>query len=566
MRKSTLHSRLVRLLLLKRWTCGRTGWLNALGEVMHCKISLVVTAGVCCLGTGVVHAMDCQSLVGKDFGKAHVMETEDVTGPITLASSDAFTPGHGITTATPFCRVRAVIKPTADSDIHMEAWLPPPSAWNGKYQSIGNGGFAGIIVYRPMAWALESGYAVSSTDAGHSGEMSDSSWIYGHPEKVVDLGWRAVHETAVASKALVAVYYGRSPAHSYFNGCSSGGREGLMEAQRFPTDYDGIVAGAPANYWVQAQTATIGYIQYISAAPGNWLSGEKLSLVNKASLAACHGAEGVLDDPGHCKFDPATLLCKKGQTEACLTQPEVVAMKLLYKDLYDAKGKIVYPGLSPGDEAFWAWSFGPAENRGTGSVSAPFAIGLYQAMVFQNPNWDFRSFQLERDLPIGLASDNIKAVSAENPDLSAFKAAGGRLLHYHGYNDPGIPARASILYYNSVLEKMGGVGAVDPFYRLFLGTGMRHCGMGPGPNALGGTFALQSPSRDPDHDLIAALANWVEDGVAPNQITATKYIDDDPGKGIAAQRPWCAYPKVAYYIGQGARNKASSYACSLPKQ
>ena len=519
-----------------------------------------------CLCSGAVLAMECTSLVGKDFGKAHVLEIEESKGPVTLASSDAFTPGDGITTAARFCRVRAIIKPTADSDIRMELWLPPVSAWNGKYQSVGNGGYAGVIIYHPMVWALESGYAVSSTDTGHAGEMGDSSWAYGHPEKIVDLGWRAVHETAVASKALIGAYYGQAPAHSYFTGCSSGGREGLIEAQRFPTDYDGIVAGAPANYWAQAQAVTLGYIKYISAAPENWLSSEKLALVNKASLSACHGVNGVLDDPGHCDFDPATLLCKKGQKNECLTGPQVTAMQLLYKDVYDSKGEFVYPGLSPGDEAFWAWSFGPTENRGTGSVSAPFAIGLYQALVFQDPQWDFRTFDLERDLPKALARDNIKAVYAENPDLSGFKAAGGKLLHYHGFNDPGIPARASIVYYNSVVENMGGVGNVDPFYRLFLGTGMRHCGTGPGPNAVGGTFALPSPSRDLDHDLIAALAHWVEDGVAPSQIIATKYTKDDPAKGISAQRPWCAYPKVAYFGGKGDRNKASSYACSTPKK
>ncbi|SRR6266481_1253436 len=510
-----------------------------------------------------VQAADCQRLVGKDFGRAHIYETDEVKGPITLASSDSFTPGDGVTTKAPFCRVRAFMKPTPDSDIRIEVWLPPASTWNGKYQSVGNGGFAGIIVYRPMVWALEAGYAVSSTDTGHVGEMNDSQWAYGHPEKIVDLGWRSVHETAVASKALVAEYYGHAPAHSYFTGCSTGGREGLMEAQRFPTDYDGIVAGAPANYWARAQAATLVNIQYISAKPENWLSNEKLAMINKASLAACHGVDGVIDDPGRCNFNPASLLCKKTQKkDSCLTQSEVTAMHGLYSDLYDAKGKLVYPGLTQGDESFWAWSFGPRNNPGAGSVSGPFAIGLNRALVFQDPNWDYHTFRVDRDLARALASDNIKAVSAENPDLTAFKAAGGKLLHYHGWNDPGIPARASILYYNSVAEKMGGVANIDSFYRLFLGPGMRHCGTGPGPNAVGGAFALESPSGDAEHDLVAALAHWVEDGVAPSQITATLYRDNDPSKGITAQRPWCAYPSAAIYGGKGDRSKSTSYVCA----
>jgi len=452
------------------------------------------------------------------------------------------------------------MKPSSDSDIRVEIWLPSPVAWNGRYQAVGNGGFAGIVVYRPMAWALEGGYAVATTDTGHAAEMNDATWAVGHPEKVVDLGWRAVHETALASKALIAAYYGRSPAHSYFTGCSTGGREGLIEAQRFPTDYDGIVAGAPANYWPQAQAATIGNVTYIEK-PGNWLSNEKLALVNKVVLAACHGANGILDDPGSCHFNPAVLLCKGGQNERCLTPAEVAAMRYLYDDRKDSQGTLIYPGLTPGDEAYWAWTFGPRENPGVGSVSGPFGIGFYRDLVFGKPDWDFHSFNFERDMALAKQSNAGKAVYAENPDLSAFKAAGGKLLHYHGWNDPGIPARLSILYYNSVVEKMDGASNVSSFYRLFMGTGMRHCGLGPGPNAVGGTFALAPPSRDPEHDLIAAMAHWVEDGIAPSQITATLYRGNDPDKGVAAQRPWCSYPTVARYDGKGDRAHAGSYAC-----
>jgi len=285
-----------------------------------------------------------------------------------------------------------------------------------------------------------------------------------------------------------------------------------------------------------------------------------------ASLASCHGADGVLDDPGSCHFDPASLLCKSGPKDDCLTQPEVAAMRSLYTDLKDAQGRFVYPGLTPGDEAFWSWTFGPSESRGLGSVSSPFGIGFYRDLVLGQPNWDWRSFQLERDLPLALESNTGRAVYAENPDLGAFKAAGGKLLHYHGWNDPGIPARASIYYYHSVSDKMGGMENIQSFYRLFLGPGMRHCGTGPGPNAVGAAFGLASPSRDAEHDVISALAHWVEEGVAPSQITATLYVDNDPTKGIAAQRPWCAYPSAARYDGKGDRSKASSYVCTMPKK
>jgi hypothetical protein len=512
------------------------------------------------------HAVECQELTGKNVGNAHVIQTEEIAPPMAIRSSDVYTPGAAVTVKNPFCRVQAFVI-GGDSQIRIEVWLPPAGSWNGKYQSIGNGGFAGVVIYRPMVWALEAGYAVSSTDTGHAAEMNDARWAQGHPDKVNDFGYRAVHETALASKALIQAYYGKGAAHSYFTGCSTGGREGLIEAQRFPTDYDGIVSGAPANYWAQATGAIVWNTQNIVAKPDNWLSPAKLALVNKASLSACHGSNGVLDDPGHCDFNPATLLCKKGtDVEACLTQSEVSAMQSLYHDVVDANGQWIYSGLSPGDEAYWGWTFGPTDNRGLGSVSGPFGIGFYRELVYGQPSWDWHSFTLERDVPAALQSHIGKAVYAENTDLSAFKAAGGKLLHYHGWNDPGIPARASIYYYDKVAEKMGGVDSIRSFYRLFLGTGMRHCGWGPGPNAVGGVFGFEPPTRDSEHDLISALSHWVEDGVAPSQITATLYVGDDPRKGIAAQRPWCAYPSSPRYLGKGDRTQASSYACSAPKQ
>jgi len=529
-------------------------------------VGLAAVAAVLYFGVTGFCAAACMDLVGKDFGNAHILVAEEVGPPISLRSSDVFSPGGAVTVNVPFCRVQGVITPSTDSEIRIEVWLPPPSSWNGKYQSIGNGGFAGVVIYRPMAWGVEAGYAVSSTDTGHAAEMNDARWALGHPEKVADLGWRSVHETALASKTLIAAYYGKAPAHSYFTGCSTGGREGLIEAQRFPTDYDGIVAGAPANYWPQQTARIVAHLQQMLASPNNWLSPEKLAFVNKASLASCRGAIGVLDDPGACHFDPRTLLCKNGATHDCLTAPEVASLRFVYDDLKDANGQLVYPGLSPGDEAVWGWTFGPSDNPGLGSISGPFGVGFYRDFVFGRPDWDWRGFQLERDIPLAIESIIGKATYAENPDLAAFKASGGKLLHYHGWNDPGIPARASIHYYESVAERMGGVENIQSFYRLFLGTGMRHCGWGPGPNAVGGVFGFESPSRDAQHDLTAALAHWVEDGVAPSQITATHYTDDDPRKGIAAQRPWCAYPASGHYDGKGDRRKATSYTCAAPKK
>ena len=219
-------------------------------------------------------------------------------------------PPQLVSVPVPFCRVEGVIRPTTDSDIRFELWLPPPATWNGKYQGVGNGGFAGFITYQPMAQALEAGYAVSGTDAGHVASVTDARWAIGHPEKVADFGWRAIHETAQASKAIAEAYYGRAPSHAYFSGCSDGGREALMEAQRFPDDYDGIVSVAPANYWTQGVPGFIWDEQALIAEPGGALTARKLPAITAAVLAACHGEDGILDNPRQCDFDPSVLLCK----------------------------------------------------------------------------------------------------------------------------------------------------------------------------------------------------------------------------------------------------------------
>src|SRR3984957_16496271 len=265
-------------------------------------------------------AADCSSLAGKTFGAATIIGATSVSPPSSLLGMDPPVP---VAINAAFCRVQGVIRPVADSDIRFEVWLPPTDGWNGKYLGVGNGGFAGSLIYPAMARGLDAAYAVSGTDTGHSGGSLDSAWASGHPEKIADFGWRAIHETAAASKAVIEAYYGKAPSHAYFNGCSDGGREALMEVQRFPADYDGIVAGAPAHAWTQLRSAAMWDEQALAASPESWLSPEKLGLVSKAAVAACHGENGVIGDPGQCRFDPSSLSCKAGQSDACLTAPEL---------------------------------------------------------------------------------------------------------------------------------------------------------------------------------------------------------------------------------------------------
>jgi feruloyl esterase len=522
----------------------------------------LASASALTLGAAAASAADCGSLAGKTFGPATVTSATSVSPPSKFLGLNSGMPAAA---SGPMCRVEGAIKTSSDSSPLFEVWLPPPGAWNGKYEGVGNGGFAGSIIYESMDWALGGGYAVAGTDTGHSGTPFDSAWAAGHPEKIVDFGWRAIHETAAAAKAIVAAYYGKPPSHAYFSGCSDGGREALMEAQRFPGDYDGVVAGAPANYWTRLSVNSVASDQALTATPDSWLSPAKLALVSKAAVEACHGVDGIIDDPGQCHFDPSVLACKGEASDACLSEPQLTALEHLYAGARDSNGKSINPGYPAGGESLpyaWPlWITGTEPKRITATLLYAFEMGFFRDLVTGQSNWDFRG----QDLADLLKQADAKmggTINAVDPDLSAFRAAGGKLIQYHGWADAAIPPATSILYYDDVGAKMGGVQGLASFYRLFMAPGMQHCGGGLGPSAVGGVFGPNPPSRDPEHDLVSALSHWVEDGVAPEKITATLYQDGDPSKGIAAQRPWCAYPKVAQYNGQGRHSEAASFVCS----
>jgi Tannase and feruloyl esterase len=525
---------------------------------------LAAGVALCALvaGAGAAAAADCSALAGKSFGPATITGATSVTPPSSLLGADPPLPTE---IKAPFCRVQGVIKPSADSDIKFEVWLPPQGAWNGRYGAIGNGGFAGSLILPSLAWRLEEGYAVSGTDTGHPGGSLDAGWALGHPEKIADFGWRAIHETATASKAVIDAYYGKPASKSYFAGCSDGGREALIAAQRFPKDFDGILAGAPANYWTNLMTNAAATMRALNK-PGAWLSPAKLTLVSEAAQRACPSADGYLDDPGSCRFDPSSLVCKSGQSDGCLTEAELGGLNAIYSGTKDADGKMINPGFPVGGEAgpaAWSlWITGVEPKRTAGSLLNGFSSGYFANMIFNKAEWTPNDGSVAGDWA---GSQQTKdALDAVDPDLSAFKAAGGKLLQYHGWSDAAIPATSSINYYNTVADKFGGVEQIQSFYRLFLAPGMMHCGTGPGPSAVGGVFGPPSPDHNPKHDVLAALAQWVENGKAPESIVATRYKDDDPAKGVAAQRPWCAYPAVASYSGKGEHGDAANFRCAAP--
>ncbi len=464
-----------------------------------------------------------------------------------------------------FCRVTITARPTADSDIAVEIWWPLGS-WNGKLQGVDNGGFAGVINYLELAAAVGKGYVAVGTDTGHAGSGIDASWALGHPEKVEDFGNRGIHEMTRLARLVIAQVYGSAPKHAYFAGCSDGGREALMEAQRYPDDYDGILAGAPANYWTALLSSAVVDTQALTATPGSFIPPAKIPTIAAGVLAACDKldgvADGILNDPRQCHFDPATIQCKDGEdTEKCLTAPQVTALKAIYAGLRDAAGKAIFPGYLPGSETggggWGLWITGPAPAK---SLMAAFGNGFFSDMVYSKPDWDYKSFTVESGMQA--ASDKTAtALNAVNPDLSAFRAHGGKLLIYHGWNDPAIPALNTVNYYEQVLAKMGQADA-GSFTRLYMVPGMQHCSGGPGADSFGqsGTWAAE----DPAHNIRVALETWVEKGTAPSTLIAAK-VTGDSQAAPAMTRPLCAYPQVAQYKAGSDPSRAESFVCGNSK-
>ncbi len=432
-----------------------------------------------------------------------------------------------------FCRVTATLHPTDDSAIDIEVWLPED--WNGKYQAVGGGGWAGVISYPAMAAALAEGYATSSTDTGHKGPNAE--FAPGHPEKMIDFAYRAVHEMTGVAKLLIGARYGRAPRLSYWNGCSTGGRQGLQEAQRYPSDYDAILAGAPANYHLHLnawdmKTALINQKDEAHLVPAN-----KLALLHRAVLEKCDRLDGVKDgllsDPRSCKFDPSELMCKGSETASCLTAAQLESVQAMYAPAKSKEGALIYPGMPFGGEHLWTRMFDPN----------PLGIGFstFRYAVHQSAAWDWHSFDLDAD--VMLADQKYGYVNAVNPDLSAFRDHGGKLLMYHGWADQLISAENSINYHAAVEQKLGG--NQDSWYRLYMAPGMAHCRGGDGPNQF---------------NAMGALERWREANEAPQQILAAHVTNNN----VDMTRPLCPYPQVAVYRGVGSASDAANFVCKAP--
>ena len=434
-----------------------------------------------------------------------------------------------------FCRVAATLKPTGDSDIKMEVWLPA-AGWNGKFEANGNGGWSGSISPNTLAAGLRRGYATAMTDTGHQG--SSASFALGHPEKLIDFGYRSEHEMTVAAKAIVTAFFGRAPQLSYWSGCSAGGRQALMEAQRYPADFDGIIAGAPGMNWTGRALESVWVAQAVHKDEASYIPPSKYPLIHAAVLQACDALDGakdgIVEDPRRCDFDPGTLQCEHGDGPSCLTTAQVEAARKIYSVRKDARtGRLILPGLSRGSELGWATMGGPE----------PLSIALefFKYVVFENPAWQYRSFRFDEDVERALSAER-GLLNALNPDLKPFLARGGKLIQYHGWNDPQIPPGFSVDYYDSVVKASGGAAKLNGSYRLFMVPGMGHCGGGEGTASF---------------DMLGELERWVEKGKAPDRITASRLKN-----GVANRtRPLCPWPQQAVYKGSGNLDDEASFQC-----
>jgi feruloyl esterase len=433
-----------------------------------------------------------------------------------------------------FCRITATLKPSSDSNIKIEVWMPA-SNWNGKFEAVGNGGWNGNIDNNALATGLRRGYATAATDTGHEG--GGGPWMQSQ-EKLIDFGYRAVHEMTVKAKALIKAYYNNEAQLSYWNGCSAGGRQGLKASQKYPNDFDGIVAGAPALNSTGRAAFSVWIAQNMHKEEASYIPPAKYGPIHDAVLQACDAIDGVKDrvieNPRQCKFDPKVLQCSAGDSANCLTSPQVLSAQTMYKPVVNSKTqKSIFPGLEPGSEMGWA-TFGGPQAFGIGTQ-------MYQFMVFKDPNWDYKKLNFDSDMA---AVDKIEngVVNAMDPNLKPFFARGGKMIQYHGWADQQIPSGSSVEYYQSVLDTMGGIGKVKENYRLFMVPGMGHCGGGDGPSSF---------------DMLAALEQWVEKGKAPDSIPAAHLTNGQPDR----TRILCPYPQVATYKGSGSTDDAANFAC-----
>jgi feruloyl esterase len=497
-------------------------------------------------GLALFHApafASCESLAALQLPRTTITKAE-------MVKTGTFIPAVGkpLTHLPAFCRVAATLKPSPDSDIRVEIWMPE-SGWNERFNGTGNGGFAGNISYNSLAEGLRRGYAVANTDMGMATPPGESASIFiNRPERWMDWGYRATHEMTLAAKQIVRAYYARDAKRSYFTGCSTGGEQALMESQRYPDDYDGIVAGAAANNRTGVHVSILWNFAVNERTPASYLNAGARSALSQAVVNACDTLDGVKDgviaDPTKCPFDPAELQCKGITQEGCLTAAQVQTAKEIYAGPMNPRtGESLYPGLPRGSEFGW-----DGLDRVPGATATPPYAPIFQ-WVF-GPDWNWRQFDFDHQ-DTAFTQKLAGVVNATSPDIDTFRAHGHKLLIYHGWADWLVAPGESIDYYNAVLARakadLAGQ-AIDQSVRLFMVPGMAHCSGGPGATHF---------------DALGAMVDWVERGVAPDKIIASTLLPTDNSGAVNTQRPLCPYPRTAQYQGSGSTNDASNFVCTV---
>jgi feruloyl esterase len=474
----------------------------------------LVTGSVAAWGAGT----PCNKLTALTIATVTVRAASMVTAPETNVPAGL----------PPFCRVEAVVNAVPDSEVRFELWMPAPPHWNGKFQGTGNGGYSGALNFRAMAEALRRGYATASHNTGHDGDTM--KFGQGHPEKVIDFGHRATHLMTEYAKLLVRVHLGKHADYSYFVGCSSGGHQAIAEAQRYPDDYDGIVAGAPANNRIGQTFAFVWSWLALHRDDGSLIvPEEKLKLITKAVVESCDARDGLRDglieDPRRC--DPAAIA-------PLLNADEAAAIRKVWAGLKSPRtGQPIFAGWPMGSEDFGDGSW----RTYLTAPREPSRVDFFRFFLFHDPHWDFRTLDWDRDF--AYAQEKLGFFSSNAPNLGAFRQRGGKLLLYAGWADPVVSPLENVAYYDSVVKAMGGLPATQQFARLFLAPGMGHCGGGPGPNQF---------------DFVGALDAWVTKGNAPAVMIAKNARS-------GRTRPLCVYPQVAKYKGTGSIDEAANFVC-----
>jgi pimeloyl-ACP methyl ester carboxylesterase len=552
-------------------------WLDndITGSVMQ-AMRIAVALGLTAVSGTSFAALSCAQLTSVT-PEASTITSAALAGPGTVA---------GVATTVQFCRVQGTARPSQDSEIKFDVWLPVAAAWTGRFKQNGTGGYAGATPFARLAQDVGDGFVTAGSNMGHDGGES-VTWTLGHPEKVKDWGLRAHYYVATAAKALAQALYDRPVAHSYFEGCSNGGRQAMMMAQNYPQLFDGIVAGAPSQFYPEVLFWLIWTGKVLTPVFGQpaVLSTAKRTAITDRVLAACDKLDGLEDrqitNPRACSFDIDTL---GPNGDSTLTAQELAAVKAMYAGTHnDVTGEQRYSGAKFGSEAFFDPNF--ADNGGYGVFIGHYVYGV---------NWTAAQWRDPANINFSTVYDHVKefispATAAPSPDITEFVSRGGKLIQYAGWGDSVVPPDGSVDYFFALtqFEKLRHLPdrefdrqidkltpqvvaataqafgrQVQQYHRLFMAPAVAHCGGGTGPNSIGGGFPEPPAAlRDADHHVVSAVVKWVEQGVAPEKIIATRFESGN----LVRSRPLCAYPAQAVYKGSGSVDAAENFSCETPK-